>query len=108
ERWIVHGVRRAAPRGRRVRDSSIQRRPPLSLVEQRMALGLAVAVAALRGTAATPAVAAEHPPPPPSSIVCPSIEEDGMLCASDSLGLDGNCTHFIGASDRLGAVYRTE
>ena len=80
----------------------------MSLAEHRIALGIAVAVASLRAIAGIPAVAAEDPPPPPSNIVCPSIEEDGMLCASDSLGLDGNCTDFIAASDRLGALYRTE
>ena len=31
-----------------------------------------------------------------------------MLCASDSLGLVGNCTGFVAAADRLGALYRGE
>ena len=80
----------------------------MSLAEHRLALAIALAITSFRAVAPTPAAAQDDPPPPPESIVCPSIEEDGMLCASDSLGLDGNCTAFIAAADRLGELYRAE
>lgn len=31
-----------------------------------------------------------------------------MICASDSLGMDGNCVSFVAVADRLGALYRAE
>jgi len=78
----------------------------VSLASQRV-LAIARIVAAFGAVAAAPALAQDDPPPP-ASIVCPGIEEDGLLCASDPLGLDGNCTAFVGKADRLGALYRDE
>ncbi len=66
------------------------------------------ATAAWLGAAVVPAAAQDEPPPPPEDIVCPSIEEDGLLCGSDPLRMTGNCTSFVAAADRLGALYRTE
>jgi hypothetical protein len=77
----------------------------LSLVRQNVVLA---SIAALAGAIALPAAAQNDPPPPPESIVCPAIEEDGMLCASDPLRMDGNCVSFTAAADRLGALYRAE
>lgn len=79
----------------------------MSIVSRRV-LAVARIVAALGAVVAIPAQAQDDPPPPPASIVCPGIEEDGLLCASDPLGLDGNCVAFIGKADRLGALYREE
>ena len=71
-------------------------------------LGIARVVALSWVAIGAPAAAQNEPPPPPEAIVCPAIEEDGLLCASDSLGMDGNCTSFVAAADRLGALYRAE
>jgi len=70
--------------------------------------GIARIVAMSWVAISTPAAAQNVPPPPPEAIVCPAIEEDGLLCASDSLGMSGNCTSFVAAADRLGALYRAE
>jgi len=80
----------------------------LSLAPQSVALRIAVTVASLRLIAGPPAAAQDEPPPPPSSSVCPSVEDDGLLCTSDSLGMSGNCGSFVVAADRLGGLYRAE
>lgn len=77
----------------------------MSLARQNVVLA---SIAALAFAIALPAAAQNDPPPPPESIVCPAIEEDGMLCASDPLRMDGNCVSFTAAADRLGALYRAE
>lgn len=77
----------------------------MSRAWQSAVIGIAIAVHAL---VVRPAAAQGDPPPPSASTVCPAIEGDGLLCASDSLGLSGNCTSFIAAADRLGALYRAE
>lgn len=77
----------------------------MSLARQSVSIAIAVTMQAFAGPAA---VAQPDPPPPPESIVCPAIEEDGLLCATDSLGMDGNCADFVVAAGRLGALYRTE
>ena len=74
---------------------------------RRVVFGVAPTVALLCA-AALPAAAQTDPPPSPESIVCPAIEEDGLLCGSDPLRMTGNCTSFIAAADRLGALYRDE
>jgi len=74
-----------------------------------MALGIAVILASLRALPGAPASAQDNVPPvPPASDVCPSIEDDGLLCTSDSLGLSGNCTNFVAAADRLAALYAAQ
>ena len=78
----------------------------MAIVQQRV-LGAAILLAWL-GVVPAAVTSAADDAPPPEGIVCPSIEEDGMLCASDPLGLVGNCTGFVAAADRLGALYRTE
>jgi hypothetical protein len=78
----------------------------VAIVQQRV-LGAAMTLAWL-GVVPAVVTSAADDAPPPEGIVCPSIEEDGMLCASDPLGLVGNCTGFVAAADRLGALYRTE
>jgi hypothetical protein len=66
---------------------------------------LALLVTAALAGAAAPA-AAQPEPPPPSSLVCPGIEEDGLLCADDLMS--GNCEDFVTKAAQLGALYRTE
>jgi len=80
----------------------------LSIAKQPFALGIAVAVAALRALAGTPAAAQNEPPPPSASNVCPSIEDDGLICSSDKLGMSGNCANFVTAAGHLAALYRSE
>ncbi len=65
-------------------------------------IGVAFGWIAVAGTA----VAQEYAPPPSTRIVCPAIEEDGMLCAADFMS--GNCDDFVSTADRLGALYRAE
>jgi hypothetical protein len=78
----------------------------LSHIDQGLVFRIAAAVTLL--CAGIPAAAQDDPPPPPEDIVCPAIEEDGLLCGSDPLRMTGNCTSFVAAADRLGALYRTE
>ena len=68
---------------------------------------LALAAAAL-GLAASPGGASAQPGPtaPPPSVVCPGIEEDGLLCSNDPMS--GNCEDFVTAAAQLGALYRSE
>ena len=65
---------------------------------------LAWGAAALAGAAAP--AAAQPEPPPPSSLVCPGIEENGLLCSDDLMS--GNCGDFVTSAAQLGALYRTE
>ena len=55
-----------------------------------------------------PAAAQGDPPPPDTSAVCPSIEEDGLLCIADPLRMTGNCGDFVAAARRMSALYRAE
>ena len=54
----------------------------------------------------SPAAAQQRPPAPPSNIVCPGIEEDGLLCSNDPMS--GNCEDFVTAAAQLGALFRSE
>jgi hypothetical protein len=65
-----------------------------------------VASATLACVTAAVAFAQPLPPPPDTSGVCPSLEEDGLLCSADLLS--GDCDDFVGAADRLGALYRSQ
>jgi len=68
---------------------------------------LAVLAAGVLAGAASPQLAAAQPPPPPDSgTVCPSLEEDALLCADDLAS--GNCEAFVADAERLGALYRSE
>ncbi len=69
---------------------------------------MAVVIAALWAWAAVAnsAAAQQDPPLPSPSLVCPAIDEDGMLCSADLLS--GNCSDFVAAAERLGALYRDE
>lgn len=74
---------------------------------QRSLLSIAQIAAALSWLAwAGPAAAQQYAPPPDASIVCPAIEEDGMLCSADFMS--GNCADFVKRADQLGALYRAE
>jgi hypothetical protein len=57
---------------------------------------------------ASPTTAAGQPGPtaPPPGVVCPAIEEDGLLCSNDPMS--GNCEDFVTAAAQLGALYRSE
>jgi hypothetical protein len=55
---------------------------------------------------ASPVAAQQYAPPPDASLVCPAIDEDGMLCAADFMS--GNCADFVTRADQLGALYRAE
>lgn len=65
-------------------------------------------IAAALGSAVSAdlAGAQQYAPPPSTSIVCPAIDEDGMLCSADFMS--GNCDDFVAVADRLGALYRSE
>ena len=67
-----------------------------------------VRIAAAFGWAASadPASAQQYAPPPDASLVCPAIDEDGMLCAADFMS--GNCVDFVTRADQLGGLYRSE
>ena len=75
----------------------------MSTAQRNICLAL-LAAAALAG-AAGPA-AAQPEPPPPSSLVCPGIDENGLLCSDDLQS--GNCQDFVTSAAQLGALYRTE
>jgi hypothetical protein len=65
--------------------------------------------AAAFGWAVLASPAAAQPPgptAPPSSLVCPGIEEDGLLCSNDPMS--GNCEDFVTAAAQLGALFRSE
>jgi len=65
-----------------------------------------IAAALTWAASAGPAAAQPYAPPPSTSIVCPAIDEDGMLCSADFMS--GNCDDFVSVADRLGALYRSE
>lgn len=63
---------------------------------------------ALLGTGAS-APESSLPPdyrPPDTRGLCPSLEEDYLLCSGDSWS--GNCADFVAAAGRLGEIYRSE
>ena len=78
----------------------------MSTAIRRALLGVLGAVALAWAASPSPADAQQGPPPPSTSVVCPGIEEDGMLCSADLMS--GNCDDFVSAADRLGALYRSE
>jgi hypothetical protein len=78
----------------------------VSLASLRVRLALVAAVGATG--APLPVGAQDDPPPPDTRSVCPSIEEDGLLCVSDPLRMTGNCGDFAAAATRLAALYRAE
>lgn len=57
-------------------------------------------------TSADLVAAQQYAPPPDASIVCPAIDEDGMLCSADFMS--GNCADFVSRADQLGGLYRAE
>ena len=57
-------------------------------------------------TSVAPVAAQQYAPPPDASLICPAIDEDGMLCAADFMS--GNCVDFVTRADQLGALYRSE
>ena len=64
-------------------------------------------VAAVGWTAsASPASAQPGPTAPPSAVVCPGIEENGLLCSNDPMS--GNCEDFVTSAAQLGALYRSQ
>ena len=70
-------------------------------------VGLACGAAILLGLAAASSAAAQPLlSPSESSLVCPAIEEDGLLCSADLMS--GNCADFVAAAERLGGLYRGE
>lgn len=78
-----------------------------TIATRRHLVALARIAAALTWAgSAGPAAAQQYAPPPSTSIVCPAIDEDGMLCSADFMS--GNCDDFVSAADRLGALYRSE
>jgi hypothetical protein len=76
--------------------------PPTRIV----ALALSMAALAIVPATLARAEDLDLPPSPASSLVCPGIEEDGLLCSADLLS--GNCADFVAVADALGALYRSE
>jgi hypothetical protein len=62
--------------------------------------------AILSGTLATAASAQPAPTSPPSDLVCPGIEENGLLCSNDPMS--GNCEQFVTSAAQLGWLYRSQ
>ena len=78
-----------------------------SLATRKPLVSIARIVAALGWFAsADPIAAQQYAPPPDASLVCPAIDEDGMLCSADFMS--GNCADFVTRADQLGALYRSE
>jgi len=78
-----------------------------SITNRNHLVAMARIVAALVWIAsADPGAAQQYAPPPDASLVCPAIDEDGMLCAADFMS--GNCVDFVTRADQLGALYRSE
>jgi hypothetical protein len=80
-----------------------RRAPPvLSIATRNPLVSIArVAIAIGWVASAGPVLAQQYAPPPDASIVCPAIDEDGMLCSADFMS--GNCVDFVSRADQLGA-----
>jgi hypothetical protein len=80
-----------------------RREPPVPSLATRKHLVAIARFAAAFGWVASagPVAAQQYAPPPDTSIVCPAIDEDGMLCSADFMS--GNCADFVSRADQLGA-----